>query len=70
MTKGSPANLRKRNSLPAALDNEKLDDIRSKLSDKRYVYGAIYCLASIITDRVMDMGGDIDASEESSDSRT
>lgn len=70
MTKGSPANLRKRNSLPAALDNEKLDDIRSKLSDKRYVYGAICCLASIITDRVMDMGGDIDASEESSDSRT
>lgn len=66
MTKGSSNNLTKRSDLPPALNTEELDDIRSKLADKRYVYGAIYCLASILTDRVMDLGGDIDDSEEDS----
>ena len=42
------------------LDELKLKRIRSKLSDGRYIYGAIYCLASILTDRMMDLGVDID----------
>lgn len=42
-----------------ALNGTKVDNIRDKLSDGKYVYGAIYCLASILTDKIMDMGGEI-----------
>ena|GEM_PF-4418337 len=49
------------------LNELELKKIRSKLSDGRYIYGAIYCLASILADRMMDLGVDIDddAKEES-----
>lgn len=47
-----------------ALDKTKLDGIRTKLADGKYVYNAIYCLASILTDRVMDLGGEIDNDSE------
>ena len=54
----------KRNKKLNELDQTKLGRIRSKLSDGKYVYNAIYCLASILTDRVMDLGGKIDDGEE------
>lgn len=48
-----------------ALNELELKKIRSKLSDGRYIYGAIYCLASILTDRMMNLGVDIyDTKEE------
>jgi len=37
----------------------KVDDIRDKLSDGKYIYDAVYCLASILTDKIMDMGGEM-----------
>lgn len=47
-----------------ALNELELKKIRSKLSDGRYIYGAIYCLASILTDRMMNLGVDIDDTKE------
>ena len=40
-----------------ALNGTKVDNIRDKLSDGKYIYDAVYCLASILTDKIMDMGG-------------
>ena len=37
----------------------KVDSIRDKLSDGKYIYDAVYCLASILTDKIMDMGGEM-----------
>ena len=34
--------------------------IQANLSNNDYVYNAIYCLASIITDRILDDGGVIE----------
>ena len=67
MTEASSTLSIKRDKKVNALDETKLDGIRSKLSDGKYIYNAIYCLASILTDRVMDMGGEIsDDTEERS----
>ena len=34
--------------------------IQANLSNDDYVYNAIYCLASIIADRILNDGGEID----------
>lgn len=58
-----------KNSLPLVAKNkEKLDvlsqfdvkKIQANLSNDDYVYKAIYCLASIITDRILNDGGRIE----------
>lgn len=65
MTEASSSLSMKRNKKVNALDETKLNRVRSKLSDGKYIYNAIYCLASILTDRVMDLGGEIgDDTEE------
>ena len=57
------------NSLSFVAKNKEKLDVLSKLEVKRiqanlsnddYVYKAIYCLASIITDRILDGGGKIE----------
>ena len=57
MTKGSSSipltNTEKQN----AFNGSKVDSIRDKLSDGKYIYDAVNCLASILTDEIMDMGG-------------
>lgn len=58
-----------KNSLSFVAKNKEKLDVLSKLEVKRiqanlsnddYVYKAIYCLASIITDRILDGGGKIE----------
>ena len=52
----------------AAKKKEKLDvlsqlevkKIQANLSNDEYVYNAIYCLASIITDKILNYGGEIE----------
>ena len=48
----------------AAFDGSKVDSIRDKLSDGKYIYDAVYCLASILTEKIMDMGGEMYEDEE------
>ena len=47
-----------------AFDGSKVDSIRDKLSDGKYIYDAVYCLASILTEKIMDMGGEMYEDEE------
>ena len=42
------------------LSKLEVEKIQANLSNDDYVYKAIYCLASIITDRILDGGGKIE----------
>ena len=42
------------------LSKLEVEKIQANLSNDDYVYKAIYCLASIITDRILDDGGVIE----------
>lgn len=42
------------------LSKLEVEKIQANLSNDDYVYNAIYCLASIIADRILNDGGEID----------
>jgi len=63
MNKGSSSiplnNGEKQVAFDMDFNGNKVDSIRDKLSDGKYIYDAVYCLASILTDKIMDMGGEM-----------
>ena len=59
MIRGSSSFPLKNTEKQDAFDGNKVDSIRDKLSDGKYIYDAVYCLASILTDKIMDMGGEM-----------
>ena len=42
------------------LGKMKIKKIQEKLSNDKYIYDAVYCLASIITDKILSGGGIIE----------
>ena len=59
MTKGSSFLSLTDADQQSTFNGSKVDSIRDKLSDGKYIYDAVYCLASILTDKIMDMGGEM-----------
>jgi len=57
MTRGSSSIPLNGDKKQIVFNGSKVDNIRDKLSDGKYIYDAVYCLASILTDKIMDMGG-------------
>lgn len=65
MTRGSSSIPLNSNEKHATFNGSRVDNIRDKLSDGKYIYDAVYCLASILTDKIMDMGGQMYDDDES-----
>lgn len=59
MTKNSLSFASKKKERLDVLRQLEIKKIQANLSNDDYVYNAIYCLASIIADRILDGGGEI-----------
>ncbi|MGP1439030.1 MAG: hypothetical protein ACTTKH_08175 [Treponema sp.] len=60
MTENSLSFAKKKKEKLDVFSQFEVEKIQAKLSNEDYIYNAIYCLASIITDRILNGGGKIE----------
>ena len=60
MTENSLSFASKKKEKLDVLSRFEVKKIQANLSNDEYVYNAIYCLASIITDKILNYGGEIE----------